>query len=215
MTFKPAQCPNCGGALQLPDNVNTVNCMYCGTSIVVREAIQAAALGNVKNWLKIAGTAAQSGNYEEAYAFYTRILEVEGDNTEAWLGRAEAAGSMSTVQNSRLLEMITGIEKALDSVTPEKRNDVEVRSSRIICSIIPSYYNSMRAQITPHLLHGPAWIEYINQIQQVVQVLERAHGALPKNEEIINLYLQLCTDNLHRKGIPYRDRTTGRVFRGH
>lgn len=45
MNFKPAQCPNCAGALQLPDDKTTVNCMYCGMTIVVREAIKAADQG--------------------------------------------------------------------------------------------------------------------------------------------------------------------------
>ncbi len=67
MTFKPAQCPNCGGALQLPDDRNTVNCMYCGVTIVVRGAIQAAAMGTVKNSLQIAAAAAQSGKGCQSY----------------------------------------------------------------------------------------------------------------------------------------------------
>ena len=43
MDFKPAQCPSCGGALQVPDDRATVKCMYCGVDVTVREAIQLAA----------------------------------------------------------------------------------------------------------------------------------------------------------------------------
>ena len=207
MNFKPAQCPNCAGALQLPDDRNTVNCMYCGITIVVREAIQAAAIGQAKNWLKIAGTAAQSGNHQEAYEFYTRILEVDADNSEAWLGRAEAAGRLSTVTNSRLMEMITGIKKALDSAPNEQRGDIEKRSVRIVCSVVPSYYNSMRAQITPHLFDVASRVEYINQIQKVMQALETAHLEFPKNVEILNSCVQLCRENLDR--LAFRNPRTG------
>jgi DNA-directed RNA polymerase subunit RPC12/RpoP len=47
MTFKAAKCPNCGGALQLPDDRTKVKCMYCGVDVIVREAVQLAA-GRVK-----------------------------------------------------------------------------------------------------------------------------------------------------------------------
>ena len=183
--------------------------MYCGITIVVREAIQVAALGQVKNWIKIAGSAAQSGNYQEAYEFYTRVLEVDGDNSDAWLGRAEASGRLSTVANSRLLEMITGIKKALDSATTEGRTDIEKRSGRIVCSVVPTYYNSVRAQIIPHLFDGASNIEYIAQIHKVAQTLDAAYLALPKHAEIGNLYLQLCRENLNR--IAFRNTRTGQT----
>lgn len=46
MNFKSANCPSCGGNLQLPDNLNTVKCMYCGVDIVVQDAIRLS--GRVK-----------------------------------------------------------------------------------------------------------------------------------------------------------------------
>jgi DNA-directed RNA polymerase subunit RPC12/RpoP len=66
MDFKPAKCPSCSGDLQVPANRDVVKCMYCGTDIVVREAIQAAG-GNVQNWLMLARTAMDSNNAAEAY----------------------------------------------------------------------------------------------------------------------------------------------------
>jgi hypothetical protein len=52
MTFKAAQCPNCGGALQVPDDRISVKCMFCGVEIIVREAIRLAA-GRVKEFTSI------------------------------------------------------------------------------------------------------------------------------------------------------------------
>jgi hypothetical protein len=49
MTFKAAKCPDCGGALQVPDDRAMVKCMYCGVDVIVREAIQLAA-GRVKEF---------------------------------------------------------------------------------------------------------------------------------------------------------------------
>src|SRR5688572_15693536 len=105
MEFKPAQCPTCGGSLQLPDNRRTVNCMYCGATVVVHEAIQAAAAATVPNLLKLARAAAQSSNYVEAYDYFTRVLELDGGNSNAWAGKAEAAGRLSGQHSFRMPEM--------------------------------------------------------------------------------------------------------------
>ena len=44
MTFKEAKCPECGGALQIPDNLEKVICMYCGSEITAAMAVRAAEL---------------------------------------------------------------------------------------------------------------------------------------------------------------------------
>ena len=49
MSFKAAMCSNCGGSLQIPSDLDTVKCMYCGGEIIVREAIRLAA-GRVREF---------------------------------------------------------------------------------------------------------------------------------------------------------------------
>ena len=211
MTFKPAQCPNCGGALQLPDDRSSVNCMYCGVTIIVREAIQAAAVGNVTNWLHIADTAMQSGNYQEAYDFFTRVLEVKVDSADAWLGRAEAAGRLSTLQNFRLLEMISGIKKAseLTSDDPRAARFLD-RCPHFICSITSSYYLSMKAQLlNSHVVNFRD--EYLNQLHKIIHVLEQGHVIFPTSQEIMNELIQVCGDNLQRSGVMFRNNATGQI----
>ncbi len=34
--FIPAICPSCGGELRIPENRETIKCMYCGVNIVLR-----------------------------------------------------------------------------------------------------------------------------------------------------------------------------------
>jgi DNA-directed RNA polymerase subunit RPC12/RpoP len=48
MSFKAAKCPNCAGDIQVPDDRDTVKCMYCGSDIVVREAIRLAGGVNIE-----------------------------------------------------------------------------------------------------------------------------------------------------------------------
>lgn len=40
--LKPAKCPNCGGALQIPDNQTIYRCSYCGSEFFVENALRNA-----------------------------------------------------------------------------------------------------------------------------------------------------------------------------
>lgn len=42
MTFKEGKCPECGGTLQIPDNLDKVICMYCGKEILKSLAVKEA-----------------------------------------------------------------------------------------------------------------------------------------------------------------------------
>src|SRR5688572_5797108 len=108
MEFQDAKCPNCGGSLQLPDNLKTAKCIYCGVDIIVRDAIRAAG-PSVENLLKRAAFAAEVDNYQEAYDYFTRVLEHEPQNHAALLGRAEAAARLSPPSRLRAEELIKGV----------------------------------------------------------------------------------------------------------
>jgi hypothetical protein len=41
--LKPAKCPNCGGALQIPDNQTVYKCFYCGSEFFVESALHTAS----------------------------------------------------------------------------------------------------------------------------------------------------------------------------
>src|SRR5207247_5337586 len=113
MNFRAAKCPTCGGELQVPDDRSTVKCMYCAGTIVVREAIQAVAAASLPNLFKLARTAAEAENHQQAYEYFSRILEIDGQNSEAWAGKAKAAGWLSGQNQFRLPEMVACFRNAL------------------------------------------------------------------------------------------------------
>jgi len=87
MTFKPAKCPNCAGDLQVPDDRDSVKCMYCGSDIVVREAVKLAGGPSIENLMALAKDGESTSNFSEAYDYYTRVLEYDVNNWEAWVGK--------------------------------------------------------------------------------------------------------------------------------
>jgi hypothetical protein len=48
--------------------------------------------------MRLAKAASKAANFQQAYAFYTRYLEADPDNYEAWLGKAFAARRISTLE---------------------------------------------------------------------------------------------------------------------
>jgi tetratricopeptide (TPR) repeat protein len=85
--FIAAKCPSCGGDLQVPDDRDQVKCMYCGGAVIIRQAVQLASGVSVPNLMALAKAAAAVGNHSEAYHYYTKVLEYDGRNSEAWSGK--------------------------------------------------------------------------------------------------------------------------------
>jgi|GEM_PF-679025 len=67
--------------------------MYCGSSISVKEAVEAHGVPDAKNILQTAITFLESRNYEEANKQLTRVLEYDPENRTAWLCKAIIASS--------------------------------------------------------------------------------------------------------------------------
>lgn len=89
--FKLAKCPSCGGSLQVPEDRARVKCMYCGNDIVVKEAVAAAVVGvNLEALKELARTAAAGADHAGARKYWTRVLELDPKNHEAWFGLGKA-----------------------------------------------------------------------------------------------------------------------------
>lgn len=123
MKLVPAQCPNCGGELQLASEIKAVICMYCNSQIMVQDAIEkkvASMSGNITTWLELARSAASGGNSDEAIEYYNKILEVDENNVEAWLAKGEHIWSKSTLAHPRITDAISYLSKAIEKSNNDK-----------------------------------------------------------------------------------------------
>jgi tetratricopeptide (TPR) repeat protein len=87
MTFKAAKCPNCAGDIQVPEDRDSAKCMYCGSDIIVREAIRLAGGINIENLLAFAKHSEELGDFSKALEYYDKILESDVKNVPAWIGK--------------------------------------------------------------------------------------------------------------------------------
>ena len=211
MEFKPAQCPTCGGSLQVPENRTSVRCMYCGGAVVVREAINAAMSASVPNLLKLATAAAQSQNHKEAYDYFTRVLELDSTNSEAWAGKASAAGRLSNGQSFRIPEMINYYARSLEVVADDGRANAEESAGNSISQIITQYYNRLRSDLSPAFADGQTWLIYLNGLNDILEAIHTAHRLLPRSVAILQTGIYICSDNAGY--LRYANKYNGQVSR--
>lgn len=102
MSFTAAKCTNCGGELQLDDGLTTGYCMFCGSKVIVKDAIDlkkfqidgkvsVEGVSDVENLMKRGAQNLKSKKYKEAGEFFQKVIDIDAENHEAWWGKHEAA----------------------------------------------------------------------------------------------------------------------------
>lgn len=202
MNFVAAKCPQCAGSLQVPDDRDTVKCMYCGVDIVVRQAIQLVS-GNSKNFLELAKAASAAGNYSEAYDYFTRILEIEPANPEAWLGKGSSAGWRSNLKEFRFGEMLIAYENAVKFSKNESIHEMKAACAHGLNAVATACYSLSREHAVEFIALPNTWPEYLPRCRQIISLYEVAHRYSPDDRTIIGNVIHLCQDNI--EGIKYRN----------
>jgi len=163
--------------------------MYCGTEIVVEEAVRLAGPG-VAGLLALAEAARTAGNAQDAYEYYSRVLEIEPTNHLAWFGKAESAGNQSGLTHSRITESIQYFKKAI-----EYAGDDQERTKKAVAEFLArlgqKYYEAAQAQTRyptgqPHMFGG-----YTTCVMESIAALE-ASFALNENRKTLEQILIIC-----------------------
>ena len=202
MTFVAATCPACAGALQVPDDRDIVKCMYCGVDVVVRQAIKLIS-GDVSNFMGLAAAAVAARNYAEAYGYYTKVLEIEPQNAEAWLGKGIAAGWQSTLKDFRFTEMMVAIEQAIKFSSGEHAERMRANGAAAMTEVGTACYSIANKHAHEFVALQGTWIEYLPRCRQIISLYEIAHTYAPEDRIILENIIHLCKDNI--EGIKYND----------
>lgn len=150
--FVPARCPSCGGELRVPADRESVKCMYCGSDVILHDPTKVVVEPHidVEKTKALAKDALDGKNYDEAYRYYTQVLEQNPNDSDAWLGKGYSAGLLSTLKHSRVDEMINCFDKALESGEGEEE---EMKKMMRFCYLrVNTHYTSMW---TAQLLENP------------------------------------------------------------
>ena len=180
--------------------------MFCGTDIIVRQAIQAGSGRSIHNYLELAETAFEAGNFTEAYDYYSMALEIDVKNTKAWFGKGKSAGWQSTIEDSRFPEMISGFKKSIDYSSNENKKSLQILCASEIAQLFQSYYNLIRKDAIDHSSVEGVWKNYVSQSRNLMHLLEFGHSLDPDNHEIILDIIRICKNILDGMSYEYHTR---------
>jgi tetratricopeptide (TPR) repeat protein len=191
MSFKAAKCPQCAGALQVPDDRDFIKCMYCGVDIAVRQAISLVD-ANEQNYKSLGEVAYDAQNYEEAYQYFSRALESNPNDAWLWEKKGTCAGMLSSLTTSRLGEMTTLHKKALECAN----NDAEADVLRMMCamsevSVCRAFFNASLDHFIAFVGVPSAKFEYLDRCIEMISVCEHADALDPKNPFTADLIVDI------------------------
>lgn len=197
MEFVAAVCPQCGVSLQVDPEKESGFCVHCGTKIVIQEAIRTVRIDNshmIDTWMDMADAAEKSGNHEEAYEYYTKAVETQPENWQAYIGRGMAIGNQTTLNNSRLLEAAVNFLRAMYLVPKDDAG----RTSLIITTAteLAAMGNAMIKLRTDEFEKHPDIVEAWSikgDLDEIKHVFEEFQGALDVD---ISGYQEIIASNI-------------------
>lgn len=102
MELSAAKCPVCGADIQVNSEVSSCFCMYCGSQIQVDNAIKNATVDGIATSSSLmirANQFLQMSDYEKANDYFSRVLDIEPQNSEALFGQLLAQLHCKTPNN--------------------------------------------------------------------------------------------------------------------
>ena len=96
MKLTSAKCPNCGADIKVNKDEEKTVCEYCKSEILVEDAlaklkvvvegeVELKGVPKLESYLKLGDRAYKDGEFDEAYANYSKALELDPDNAIAIL----------------------------------------------------------------------------------------------------------------------------------
>ena len=110
MELKSAKCPNCGGKLQLNPAIEKGIWIYCGSEIIVEDAIRLGrevdGIATVRTHLVRADQLLEDGEMDKAAKEFKDVINLKPDCAEAHVGlfRCEVASANSYLRLNYSLE---------------------------------------------------------------------------------------------------------------
>jgi hypothetical protein len=158
---------------------------------------------NTRNLLSLAEAAQAAGNQEEAYQYFTRVLEEDPDNHVAWLGKAEAAGWSSGLSGDRFPELIAGVERALACAPETERDALMKRAASSISQIVVALHGASTEHTKEYLSLDDTWSEHVDRCYSMLNALGVANTLDPTNATVLSNAIKLAQELL--QGVAYRD----------
>ena len=195
MEEKKIQCPNCGGPNSVSDYYKEHVCVFCSSSFIPKEVEEKNSKvrpenDKTYNWMVMAETARDGGNYDEAIQYYNKILEEDSSHSASWFGKGSAIIWSSKLGDIKMSEAITYFKNAIRySKSNKMKEAIADDLNLVVVAFFPNIQNHYREFKS---LDDSAY-EYWQRFLILDSGLDYALDCAPNNIEIIENGLKLSS----------------------
>ncbi len=210
MKFVLAKCPSCNGDLQIPDDKDFITCMYCASTIKVRDAIKISMDNNLPNLIKLIEEAIKNQNYSEAYDYCNRVLEYDIENYLVWYYKGTVISRLADEKNLRIIETLSCFENALNNCKEEKI--IELKNSiKDILYAISVFLFKLNENSIKVIKTGENKVDiYFDNNRKIIQLLKFIPDKLKIEEnKLYNEIISLCNRMLSDRTYSYHTIVAG------
>ena len=172
MKLFPAICPQCSANLDFKGTDEYVTCNHCQTKIfVVKDNNKSPDFDRLLNLGKISE---ESGNYSEAFQYYSEALLLNPQSPEAWRGKGYAAGMQSTLASNRLKETINCYTQSLSVADENSVDALKMEYALSAFKLARDYFDLSLEHTLKFISVRDAQFEHADRCRSIIELCEYA-----------------------------------------
>lgn len=204
MGFRAVTCAECGKNIQIPDDIDNPQCPYCNAPVESQLGRHGNGGPDVVNLLGLARTAAAAENLAEAQKYYTQVLEINPQISEAWIGKGKSAGWQSSLADIRVKEMVVAFKNAIATCPESEKAAIIEQCVEDINHLVVTFYGMAHKHMLEFVSVPGTWEKYLGQIVPLIETLEEISVWGSPNRTVLENIIHLCKDNV--EGVAYKDK---------
>ena len=172
MKLFPAICPQCSANLEFAGADEYVVCNHCQTKIfIIKDDKQSPDFDRLLNLGKISE---ESGNYGEAFQYYSEALLLNPQSPEAWRGKGYAAGMQSTLASNRLKETINCYNQSLSVADANSVDVLKMEYALSAFKLAHDYFDLSLEHTLKFISVRDAQFEHADRCRSIIELCEYA-----------------------------------------
>ena len=125
-----SKCPHCGADLNDELEKKHTTCKICGGSIFVREQKRSEKEDLIRIWMKLGLSASKARNQQNAYEYFSKVVENDPRNWMAIFLKGRSAAAQSTIANPKINQLIEAIDEADQIIKNHELTEKELIEAR-------------------------------------------------------------------------------------
>lgn len=205
MCMKAMVCELCSSNSFTKLEDGNYQCDYCRTKYTPSQAKTLLVEGVVKvdrsdeigKLLAIASNAYEAGNYDEAYEYANRILEIDHEHARAWFLKGASAGWGSNLDNcqGRLREMEHCFKTGSQELQGADSEVYLAECSNVMCSVVEAIYSISLGHTREFITVGDSWMGHLGRSEALMDSALTAY-ALADDMRGLKIAIKIASENI-------------------